>query len=106
MKLSVTRDSLHAGLGAVAATIPSKTTLPVLSNILLEAKDGGLTLSGTDLDISVSVTIDAEIEQDFTTPFSVERYDHVTGFQIDDFVAAWLGHKRIDQESDQRTGRE
>jgi DNA polymerase-3 subunit beta len=63
MKLSVTRDSLHAGLGAVAATIPTKTTLPVLSNILLEADDDGLSLSGTDLDISVSVRIDAEVEQ-------------------------------------------
>ncbi len=63
MKLSVTRDSLHQGLGAVAATIPTKTTLPVLSNILLEAKDGGLTLSGTDLDISVAVRIDAEVSK-------------------------------------------
>lgn len=61
MKLSVTRDQLHAGLGAVSATIPTKTTLPVLSNILLHAADGRLTMSGTDLDISVSVTVDAEI---------------------------------------------
>ncbi|MDH3298654.1 MAG: DNA polymerase III subunit beta, partial [Gemmatimonadota bacterium] len=63
MKLSVTRDSLHAGLGAVSATIPTKTTLPVLSNILLGAADGRLTLSGTDLDISVSVSIEAEIAE-------------------------------------------
>ena len=63
MKLSVTRDSLHTGLGAVSATIPTKTTLPVLSNILLEAADGRLSLSGTDLDISVRVSIDAEVSE-------------------------------------------
>jgi DNA polymerase-3 subunit beta len=63
MKLSVTRENLSGGLGAVAATIPSKTTLPVLSNILLQAQENRLTLSGTDLDISVSVAIDAEIEE-------------------------------------------
>jgi len=63
MKLSVTRDNLHAGLGAVSATIPSKTTLPVLSNILLEASDGRLTLGGTDLDISVSVSIEADVSE-------------------------------------------
>lgn len=63
MKLSVTRDNLHAGLGAVSATIPTKTTLPVLSNILVEAEDGKLTLSGTDLDISVSVTIEADVTE-------------------------------------------
>ncbi|MFW6088126.1 MAG: DNA polymerase III subunit beta [Gemmatimonadota bacterium] len=63
MKLSVTRDNLHAGLGAVSATIPSKTTLPVLSNILLDARDGRLMLSGTDLDISVSVSIEADVSE-------------------------------------------
>ena len=63
MKLSVTRDNLHAGLGAVSATIPTKTTLPVLSNILLEAADGRLTLSGTDLDISVAVSIEADVTE-------------------------------------------
>jgi len=63
MKLSVTRENLTGGLGAVAATIPSKTTLPVLSNILLQAQEGRLTLGGTDLDISVSVAIGAEIEE-------------------------------------------
>lgn len=62
MKLSVTRDSLHSGLAAVSATIPTKTTLPVLSNILLVADDGKLSLSGTDLDISASVSIEAEVE--------------------------------------------
>jgi DNA polymerase-3 subunit beta len=63
MKLSVTRDNLHAGLGAVSATIPTKTTLPVLSNILLDARDGRLMLSGTDLDISVSVSIEADVSE-------------------------------------------
>ena len=63
MKLSVTRDSLHTGLGAVSATSPTKTTLPVLSNILLVAGDGKMTISGTDLDISVSVSVEAEVEE-------------------------------------------
>ncbi|MFW6010333.1 MAG: DNA polymerase III subunit beta [Gemmatimonadota bacterium] len=64
MKLSITRDKLQTGLGAVSATIPSKTTLPVLSNILLRAEDGRLELSGTDLDISVSLAVDAEVEDE------------------------------------------
>lgn len=63
MKLSITRENLRDGLGAVSATIPSKTTLPVLSNILLRAGDERLQLSGTDLDISVSLSVDAEIEE-------------------------------------------
>lgn len=77
MKLSVTRDSLHGGLGAVAATIPTKTTLPVLSNILLEAGEGTLRLSGTDLDISVSVEIDAEVEQEGSVTVPARKFAEI-----------------------------
>jgi len=77
MKLSVTRDSLHTGMGAVSATIPTKTTLPVLSNILLEAKDGKLTLSGTDLDISVSVSIDAEVDTEGSVTVPAKKFAEI-----------------------------
>lgn len=63
MKSSITRENLQAGLGAVAAAIPTRTTLPVLSNILIRAEEDGLRLSGTDLDISVSVKVAAEVEE-------------------------------------------
>jgi DNA polymerase-3 subunit beta len=63
MKLSITRQNLQTGLGAVTATIPSKTTLPVLSNILIRADGDELHLAGTDLDISVSLSVDADVEE-------------------------------------------
>ena len=63
MKLKITRDNLQQGLAAVSASIPTRTTLPVLSNILIEAKDGAVTMSGTDLDIAVSVQVPAEVDQ-------------------------------------------
>ena len=53
MKLTITREQLQEGLVAVAASVPTKTTLPVLANLLLEASRDGLRLSGTDLDIAV-----------------------------------------------------
>jgi DNA polymerase-3 subunit beta len=64
MKLTITREQLQEGLVAVAASVPSKTTLPILSNILLEASREGIRLSGTDLDISVSTTVSASVDQD------------------------------------------
>ncbi|HEX2250578.1 MAG TPA: DNA polymerase III subunit beta [Gemmatimonadales bacterium] len=64
MKLTITREQLQEGLVAVAASVPSKTTLPILSNILLEATKEGIRLSGTDLDISVSTTVSASVDQD------------------------------------------
>ncbi len=62
MKVSITREKLQEGLAAVAGSIPTRTTLPVLSNILLETEDGGLRLSGTDLDTAVSIRVPADIE--------------------------------------------
>ena len=63
MKFKITRDNLQQGLAAVSASIPTRTTLPVLSNILIEAKDGAVTMSGTDLDIAVSVQVPAETDE-------------------------------------------
>jgi DNA polymerase-3 subunit beta len=64
MKLTITREQLQEGLVAVAASVPAKTTLPILSNILLEATREGIRLSGTDLDISVSTTVPASVDQE------------------------------------------
>jgi len=64
MKFTITRDNLQQGLVAVAAAVPTKTTLPVLSNILVEAGKDGLRLSGTDLDIAVSTTVAASVDQE------------------------------------------
>jgi len=63
MKFTITRQNLHQGLAAVSASIPSKTTLPVLSNILLEVRDDGVWMSGTDLDVAVRVRAPADVDE-------------------------------------------
>jgi DNA polymerase III subunit beta len=63
MKFTITRDNLQAGLAAVGGSVPTRTTLPVLSNILLETESDGVRLSGTDLDTAVSVLVPAEVEE-------------------------------------------
>ncbi len=64
MKFSITRQNLHQGLNAVSASIPAKTTLPVLSNILFEAGADGVRMSGTDLDVAVRIRVAADVEQE------------------------------------------
>ncbi len=64
MNVSITRQNLHAGLAAVSASIPSKTTLPVLSNILFETTEDGVLMSGTDLDVAVRVKVPAEVSEE------------------------------------------
>jgi len=62
MRLTISREKLQEALTAVAAAVPAKTTLPLLGNILLEATEKGLRLSGTDLDIGVSTEVLADVE--------------------------------------------
>ena len=63
MNCTVTRQNLHKGLAAVSASLPRKTTLPVLSNILIEAGEDGFWMSGTDLDVSVRVWTAADVKE-------------------------------------------
>src|SRR5438876_7648572 len=85
MKFTITREQLQEGLGAVAAAIPAKTTLPVLANVLVEAtkQGGGLRLSGTDLDIAVSTTAPADVDADgaVTLPAKKRSEEHTSELQ-------------------------
>ena len=63
MKFTITREKLQEGLVAVAGSIPTRTTLPVLSNLLIETDGDGVRFSGTDLDTAVSVRVPAEVEE-------------------------------------------
>ena len=63
MRLTITRQNLQRGLAAVSASIPGKTTLPVLSNVLIESEDNSVWISGTDLDVSIRVRVPAEVAE-------------------------------------------
>jgi DNA polymerase-3 subunit beta len=63
MRFTISREKLQEGLAAVTASIPAKTTLPVLANILVETTERGIRLAGTDLDIAVSTEVVADVEQ-------------------------------------------
>jgi DNA polymerase-3 subunit beta len=78
MKFTITREQLQTGLNAVAAAIPAKTTLPVLSNVLVEATKQGLRLSGTDLDIAVSTTVPADVDADGSVTLPAKKLADIT----------------------------
>ena len=61
MRTTITRQNLQRGLAAVSASIPSKTTLPVLSNVLIESREDAVWITGTDLDVSIRVRVSADV---------------------------------------------
>jgi DNA polymerase III subunit beta len=64
MKITVLQDKLSAALSIVGRAVASRSTLPVLGNILLEAKGDTLRLAATNLSIGATVTISATVEED------------------------------------------
>ncbi|TDR88122.1 DNA polymerase III subunit beta [Enterovirga rhinocerotis] len=63
MKVTVERAALLKALGHVHRVVERRTTIPILSNVLLRAEEGGLRLKATDLDIEVTETVRAEVVQ-------------------------------------------
>ena len=64
MKFTCEQRSLTRALNIVSKAVSSKTTIPVLKGIMIDAsKDGKLTLSASDTDLSIQNTIDAEVSE-------------------------------------------
>ena len=61
MQIVCSKSELLKGIQTVQSAVSSKTTLPVLSNILIETKNNALKLASTDLEVGVRCMIKAEI---------------------------------------------
>ncbi len=64
MKLSCLQENLTKGLGIVGRAVPSRTAMPILSNVLLATDHGQLKLATTNLELSVVHWVGARVETD------------------------------------------
>jgi DNA polymerase-3 subunit beta len=62
MKLTIERAALMKALGHVQSVVERRNTIPILSNVLLSADRGGLSLSATDLDMEIVDHAEANVE--------------------------------------------
>ena len=73
MKISVAKDDLAHGLQAVQNVVGARTTLPILSNVLLLAGEKKLELRATDLEVSVHASVPAKVEREGATSLPAKR---------------------------------
>ena len=94
MRVSCLQENLAKGLSIVSRAVSSRSTLPVLGNILIEAKNNELRLAATNLEIGVNCWIGAKVEDEgaITVPARL----------LSDFVNS-LPPDRIDMELAVRT---
>ena len=62
MKLSAAREVLLKPLQAVIGVVERRQTMPILSNVLLIAKDGQLSVTATDLEVELVAQADVDVE--------------------------------------------
>lgn len=64
MKLSISREVFLQPLSQVIGVVERRQTLPVLANFMLVARDGRLTVTGTDMEVELISTVSADVSQD------------------------------------------
>lgn len=73
MKFTVESSELQKTLTKISGVVPSKSTLPILENILFILKKNSLVLISTDLEISMSATIDVKGSEDGSIAVPAKR---------------------------------
>lgn len=63
MKFAIHRDHFSSGLQQVQSVVGTRATMPILSNVLIEAREGEISLTTTNLDMGIRCTIQAEVEE-------------------------------------------
>src|SRR6266566_2450242 len=64
MEFSVTKSTLLNELSTTQGVVERKTTIPILSNLLVEAKGSQLTITATDLELSIRTSCEAKIKKE------------------------------------------
>ncbi|MEM0896987.1 MAG: DNA polymerase III subunit beta [Verrucomicrobiota bacterium] len=77
MKFSISKEAFQDGLGQVQNVVSTRTTLLILSNVLLEARDGELQLTTTDLDVGVTGKVAAEVSADGSSTLPARRLSSI-----------------------------
>src|SRR5271165_3218702 len=64
MEFSVSKSALVNELNTTQGVVERKTTIPILSNLLVEAKGSRLTITATDLELSVRTSCEAKVKKE------------------------------------------
>jgi DNA polymerase III subunit beta len=67
MKIIIERAALLRSLGHVQSVVERRNTIPILSNVLLQAQNGELALTATDMDLEIIESVPAEISRPGST---------------------------------------
>lgn len=93
MKVSCLQENLKRGLSIVSHAVASKSTLPVLSNILFTTEGGRLRLQATNLEVGITCWIGAKVEQEGAVTIPAKLLSDFVGNLPNDAVVMSLDER-------------
>ena len=79
MKIIVTKENLALALNKTARAASSRTAIPIMGNVLLEAEQDKLTLTATDSEIVIKTWIPALVEEAGSTTLPAKKFQQIIG---------------------------
>lgn len=73
MNLTISKEQIINGLQAVQNVVSTRTTLPILSNVLLRAEENRLELTATDLDVTITCSVEAKVKKGGASTVPVKK---------------------------------
>ncbi len=86
MKVTVLQENLARGLGIVSRAVSSRSTLPVLNNVLVATDEGRLRLSATNLEMGITCWIGAKVIEEGSTTVPARAFADLVGTLSDQQV--------------------
>src|SRR5277367_6315582 len=74
MNLTIAKDQLLHGLQSVQNIVSTRTTLPILSNVLMRAAGDKVEFTATDIDVTISCSVEAKVKKPGATTVPVKRF--------------------------------
>lgn len=93
MKVTVLQENLTRGLSIVSRAVSSRSTLPVLSNVLIATDDGRLRLSATNLELGITCWIGAKVEEEGSTTVPARTLSDLVSTMPDPQVSLTLDQR-------------
>lgn len=95
MKVQILQEDLNKGLTTVGRVISGKGQLPVLGNVLIEAKKSGLVLSATNLEIGLRMEVGGKVIEEGAVTVPARNFG--------EFVGSLMGSLDLNNEGEKLT---
>ena len=82
MKNSTSKSELQRALQKLSKATPTRSTIPILSCVLIESTEEGTTLRSTDLEITIITSIESSIEDPGSAAIPLQPLSEITSESV------------------------